>query len=315
MRPHLVAWLDGIMPWHVATLIAPSWFTAVGLAGVVTLLVMVALARRHRIDPGAVASIVLWSYVAAVIAGIVMPIFVDVVQQRLTTGHVKLRWAGMTSFWGYLAGFGAVVIACREYRIGLGRLGDLAAAPLGLALMFSRIGCFLGGCDYGKVTNVPWAVRFPANSPAWHDQVNAGLLPASRAESLPVHPTQLYEAALGLVIAGIALVVARQPWARAKEGRIALVAIAVYAIGRIGVETLRADVGRGIYAGLSSGQIFSICVLAAIAFGWLSQRRRGMRALAAATLALGVIIGVGHTHDAHAQTAPQKQPQQQPAPQ
>src|SRR4051812_5828640 len=140
------------MPTHVAALIAPSWFTMVGLAGLVTLGVMLVLARRHGIDRGAVASIVLWTYVAAVAAGIVVPMFIDVLQQKLTTGHVHLRWAGMTSFWGYLAGFTAIVVVCRDHRIPLARFADIATAPLGCALLLARIGCFVGGCDFGKVT-------------------------------------------------------------------------------------------------------------------------------------------------------------------
>ena len=59
MRPHVVSWLESFLPGNVAALVAPTWFTCVGLAGVVTLFLMLVIARRHRIDPGVVASIVL----------------------------------------------------------------------------------------------------------------------------------------------------------------------------------------------------------------------------------------------------------------
>src|SRR5207302_4219091 len=136
----------------------------------------------------------------------VMPMLIDAIQQKVATDHVHLRWAGMTSFWGYLAGAAAIAIVCRDHRLSLARLGDLAAAPIGMSLALARIGCFLAGCDYGKVTSVPWAVRFPAGSPAWRDQVAAGLLPADRPESLPVHPTQLYESLLGVAMMVLAIV-------------------------------------------------------------------------------------------------------------
>jgi phosphatidylglycerol:prolipoprotein diacylglycerol transferase len=57
----------------------------------------------------------------------------------------------------------------------------LAAATPGLALgqMFGRIGCFLVGDDYGLPTTLPWGVSFPE-----------GLPPTT----VPVHPTQIYEA-------------------------------------------------------------------------------------------------------------------------
>jgi prolipoprotein diacylglyceryltransferase len=289
MRPHVVHWLDGIVPGPIAALLAPSWFTCVGLAGIATLLVMLAIARRHRLDTGVVASIVLWCYVAAVAAGILVPMAIDTAQQLVTTGRVRMRWAGMTSFWGYLAGLVAVAVVCRAHRVALARFADLAVAPLGLALVLARLGCFLAGCDYGKVTSLPWAVRFPSGGPAWHDHVAAGLVASDRTGSLPVHPTQLYEAAIGIAILGVALCLAHHRWSRRADGRLFLVAAALYAFGRIIVEGYRGDAGRGIYLGLSSGQIFSLAVVAAIAFGWLARRRRPLPVIATAVLAIWVV--------------------------
>ncbi len=118
-------------------------------------------------------------------------------------------------------------------------------------------------------------------------------------ESLPVHPTQLYEAALGLVIIGVTLWIARRPWAREGSGRVFLAFAATYSLGRIAIETLRGDLGRGIYFGLSSGQIFSLCVLVAIAAGLMFARRRAMIAVGA--VASMLVILVGDLHPAHAQ--------------
>ena len=69
MRSHVVSWLDGFLPHHISSLIAPSWFTCVGLAGLVTLILMLVLARRRGIDSGVIASVILWCYVAAVVRG------------------------------------------------------------------------------------------------------------------------------------------------------------------------------------------------------------------------------------------------------
>ncbi|MGH2899569.1 MAG: prolipoprotein diacylglyceryl transferase, partial [Solirubrobacteraceae bacterium] len=246
MRPYVLHWLAHHMRADVASVLAPSWFTCVGLAGVVALVLMLVLARRRGIEPVTVASAVLWCYVAAVLAGILVPAVIDGVERMLTTGHFRLRWSGMTSFWGYLAGAAAVAHVCRRDGASLARVADLAAIPLGVALAFARMGCFMAGCDYGEVTSVPWAVRFPAGSPAWRDHVHAGLIPAGSTQSLPVHPTELYEALLGLVIVGIAVIFARR---RRRDGDLFLLAAATYAIGRIAIETLRGDVGRGIHAG------------------------------------------------------------------
>lgn len=310
MRPDVVNWLEQVMPRGVALAIAPTWFMCVGLSGLVMLIWMVLAARRRSIDTAVIANAVLWSYLAAVVAGIVVPMTIDAVTRLITTGQLRLKWAGMTSFWGYLAGFIAVAIVCRRNNLSLTRFGDMAAAPLGLSLAFARLGCYLGGCDYGKVTSVPWAVRFPSGSPAWKDQIRAGLLPADRLESLPVHPTQLYEAGLGLVIIGVTLWIARRTWAREGSGRVFLAFAATYSIGRIAIETLRGDLGRGIYFGLSSGQIFSLCVLAAITGGLVFARRRAMVAVAA--VASMLVILVGDLHPAHAQPEQPQPGQPQP---
>ncbi len=311
MRPHVVHWLEGFMPTGVASALAPSWFTCVGLAGVTCLFVMIAIGKRHDIERRVIASIVLWCYLAAVAAGIVIPMTIDALQQLFTTGRLNVRWAGMTSFWGYLAGIAAIAAVCRAHRIPVARLLDLAAAPIGLALCFARLGCFLAGCDYGKVTSLPWGMRFPAGSPAWVDHLQSGLLPPERAESLPVHPTQLYEALLGVVMIVLALVAPRSRWVRAREGRVFLVVAAAYALGRLPIEALRGDAGRGIYFGLSSGQIFSICVLLAIGVTILSKRR----AAAFASVAVAFAIALFAPQLADAQPAPAPAPAApQPAP-
>jgi hypothetical protein len=149
-------------------------------------------------------------------------------------------------------------------------------------------------------------MRFPAGSPAWHDHVAAGLIAAERAESLPVHPTQLYEAALGVAIAIVAIAASR--WRAMPRGRgcIFLLTAAVYAIGRIVIEGLRGDAGRGIYLGLSSGQLFSIALLAAIGGGLMLRRARrphrlrGPRQIAALG-AMVLALAVFNRHPAHAQ--------------
>jgi prolipoprotein diacylglyceryltransferase len=297
VRPELVAVLSRLMPGPIAEVVAPTWFTMVGLAGVVALGWMLRAARRAGIDQAVIARVVLWGYVAAVGCGIAIPMGIDAIEQVVRTGHARWRWAGMTSFWGYLGGAIAVSVVARRAGVSPGRLADLAAVPLGVALGLTRLGCFVAGCDYGKVTSGPWATRFPAGSPAWRDHVRSGLVPVGRDESLPVHPTQLYEAALGVVIAVVAFVVARRAWARAGHGRVFLVGAAVYAIGRFWIENLRGDVGRGLFGPLSSGQVFALVVLAAIggfvAWAW---RRRAAAVVAAAAAAVVATATAGPAH-------------------
>lgn len=271
MRPYVLHWLQHHVGTGLANVLAPSWFMCIGLAGLAAMVLMLVLGRRSGISAATITSVVLSAYVAAIAGGIIIPMVIHAVSDFATTGQFRPRWSGMTSFWGYLTGAAAVAIACERRRLPVKRVADLAVIPLGAALVLARLGCFMAGCDYGKVSSLPWAVRFPAGSPAWRDHVHAGLVPASRALSLPVHPTELYEASLGVVMIVVALVARRR---RLEAGWTFAIAAAIYASGRLLIETVRGDAGRGVYAGLSSGQIFSLLVLTAIAARLLWGRRQ-----------------------------------------
>ncbi len=93
---------------------------------------------------------------------------------------------GLSWFGGFAGGISVGLWLLRRYRIPI--VSGLAAAAPALAFghAIGRIGCFLVGDDYGKPSTLPWAVAFPQ-----------GLPPTT----VPVHPTQLYEAA-ALVVLG-----------------------------------------------------------------------------------------------------------------
>jgi phosphatidylglycerol---prolipoprotein diacylglyceryl transferase len=273
VRSHVVAWLERWMSPALADALAPTWFMMVGLAGLLMLWALLRHARRDRVDRSAVATAVLAGYVAAVIAGVAVPALIALVEGYLADGRFHLAFAGMTSFWGYLGGAVAVTVVCRDGGPPLGWLADRATPALGVSLALVRVGCFLAGCDYGQISSAPWAMRFPRGTGAWRDHVAHGLLPTSRAQSLPVHPTQLYEAALGLAIAVAAWAYQRRG-GRVGAGHTFVAAAALYAAVRLGIENLRGDEARGIIAGLSSGQLFALAVLVTIAAALAVRARR-----------------------------------------
>ena len=53
---------------------------------------------------------------------------------------------------------------------------DLVAPSLMLGLAIGRIGCLLNGCCFGGLCDLPWAVTFPAGSPAYASQVARGVM-------------------------------------------------------------------------------------------------------------------------------------------
>jgi prolipoprotein diacylglyceryl transferase len=100
---------------------------------------------------------------------------------------------GGTASWGaYLGGTLAVLGYGR--KVGISRLVslDIIATIQPVGEVIGRIECWLAGDDFGRVTSVPWSIRFPSGSYPWQAHVGRGLIGNDAAWSLPVHPQQFY---------------------------------------------------------------------------------------------------------------------------
>jgi phosphatidylglycerol:prolipoprotein diacylglycerol transferase len=150
-------------------------------------------------------------------------------------------------------------------------LADCVAPGLLVGLALGRIGCFLNGCCYGGPCDLPWAVQFPPHSPPWLDQAARGLIPATSAGSLPVHPAQLYAALDAGLLA--ALAVAFTPLAR-RPGEVFALALTLHPISRLLLEAIRIDEPPMFGTPLSISQLVSVVLLglAAALWWWLSRQ-------------------------------------------
>lgn len=93
-------------------------------------------------------------------------------------------WHGGMSFHGGLIGsIFAGYMFCRKSRLDFWHTADLVIVTAPIGLGFGRLGNFINGELYGRITDVPWGMVFPAGGP------------------LPRHPSQLYE----LLLEGAAL--------------------------------------------------------------------------------------------------------------
>ena len=182
--------------------------------------------------------------------------------------------------YGALAGL-AVTFAAMARRAGFhaGASLDRLAPSFGILVLFARVGCFFGGCEFGVVTSAPVGVRFPPQSPAFRQHLETGLILASDRGSLAVHPTQLYEAASGILMIGVAIVIerrARDATTPAAPGTAFAATAATYALCRFFLEFARGDALRGRLGPLSTGQWLSLLVLAgAGAFFYTRARPSG----------------------------------------
>lgn len=105
---------------------------------------------------------------------------------------------GFSLFGGILAAITSGFFACQFFKINVWKLGDTVIPFLGIGIALTRIGCFLNGCCFGKITNYFWGVNFPFFSQAHKYQLSQNHEQLFSVE--PVHPTQIYE--LGAALLG-----------------------------------------------------------------------------------------------------------------
>lgn len=184
---------------------------------------------RRNLDPWSMYLIGMAGFAGAYLGGgILASGFPTAHAHELTGGRAAIgALAGAATFGGMAARVrGESFLAC----------ADAAAPAVALGYAVYRIGCFLNGCCFGAVTDLPWAVSFPAGSDAFAAQVAAGLLSPEATQSLPVHPAQLYHAVAGLL--GF-VVLLRAP--DATPGTCFALAWVFYGATRFGIEFLRGD--------------------------------------------------------------------------
>jgi phosphatidylglycerol:prolipoprotein diacylglycerol transferase len=162
-------------------------------------------------------------------------------------------WEGGMAFHGGLLGVTlAIVLFARLNKVPLLSLGDLTTAAVPIGLFFGRLANFINGEIYGRLTDVPWAVEFPA-----------AVLDDGHAFG-PRHPTQLYEAALeGCVLFLIIRYFTHSRHALSTPGFTSGLFLFGYGAARIGVEFFKEwDFGQFFTTAYASeGMIYSLPML------------------------------------------------------
>jgi phosphatidylglycerol---prolipoprotein diacylglyceryl transferase len=203
-------------------------------------LISIELKRRGLSEDYAADSIA-----AAVIGGIVGAKlwYVAVAQDP----GALLSRGGLVWYGGFIGGTAAVILNGWRLKVPIRWTMQLVAPALPAAYALGRIGCFLVNDDYGRPTDLPWAVKFPQGLPpstaASMEQlfgipVAPGTDPAT---VLAVHPTQIYEAIL--MLAAFMLL-----WSLRKGGRpigwIFGLYLVIAGVERFFIEILRAKDDR-----------------------------------------------------------------------
>jgi len=219
------------------------WYgVMVALAFIAGMWTAVRRAPRDRLAPERVADLVPWLIVAG-LAG-ARTLFVITYWDEFFAGKpwwevFMIRHGGLVFHGGLVGAVAMVIVYARWKKLPLLKLGDTLSPSIALGHVFGRIGCFLNGCCHGSACDLPWAVRFP-------DEHATG--------GQPVHPTQLYEAGLNLVLyVGLAWLYRHKRF----DGQVFGVYLIAYAILRAVVGVFRGDYGTNRWGPLTPGQVIS----------------------------------------------------------
>ncbi len=138
-------------------------------------------------------------------------------------------WGGLLAYWALAVP--AVLLLARDKRAAL----DLVGLSMPIPWIAAKLGCLLHGDCYGKPCSLPWAITFPEGA-------------RGAPAGVPLHPTQLYEVGIMLVILLVFAMLRSERW----RGTKLLWFLAIYGLGRALTDFLRGDTEGYLYFGLLS---------------------------------------------------------------
>lgn len=213
-------------------------------------------ARRQRLDPDLFMSLGTWAIVGALLGA-------KALLMIRSGADASLISSAGDFYGGFIGALVASAIFFRRHpKLPVWRASDICAPAIALGQAIGRLGCFMAGDDYGRPTDVPWGVTF--TNP---DAAEIGGVPLG----IKLHPVQLYEAAVCLVLFGILVWLERR---RHRDGDVIVAYTLLYAVARFVLEFFRGDADRGFVFGgaLSTSQFIGI-VLALVAIAAMIFRK------------------------------------------
>jgi len=243
-----------------------SYGVMLGLSLVVGWYLTLTLAERDGLPKETMANCYVVTALAALVGARLLYVVTNLDEFKTFGDIFALRRGGLVAYGGFLGGYLGSWAFLARHKIRLMPWADVAVPSLASGLMITRIGCYLFGCDFGK--------RLPPGAPGWLQKMGTfphwtqGTLDGGDGSpafvrhlelfrgtalgadvtrtnaSLPVHPTQIYESLVGLVLLVLLL------WQRKQQrfrGQIFFTFVFGYGFFRFLLEIIRDDVERGEY--------------------------------------------------------------------
>jgi len=243
-----------------------SYGVMLGLSLVVGWYLTLGLAEHDKLPKETMANCYVVTAIAAIVGSRILYIVTNLDEFKTFADVFALRRGGLVAYGGFIGGYVGSWFFLARHKLRLLPWADVAVPSLASGLLVTRIGCYLFGCDFGTRlgSNAPgWLKKlgtFPHwaqgtldagdGAPAWsrHWEIYRGMPEGQELlknnMSFPVHPTQLYESLVGLLLLGLLL------WQRRHQkfrGQIFFTFVFAYGVARFLLEIIRDDVERGEY--------------------------------------------------------------------
>ena len=160
---------------------------------------------------------------------------------------MRFHWTYFFHFWqggfvlygGFFGALGATTLFLIWRKESLGLWADFVAPLVSLGHALGRWACFFAGCCYGKASSLPWA------------------LPRSVQDSIHRHPTALYAFVWEVVLFVLLKYMEKKREAAQwrnflkPRGNLFLIWLFLHGLGRLWIESLRADMRGPFFYGFS----------------------------------------------------------------
>ena len=279
--------------WQAASYQAPNipiyaYGVMLGISLVVGWYITLPLAEKDGLPKETMANCYVVTALAALAGSRILYAVTNLDEFRSFWDLFALRNGGLVAYGGFIGGLLGSWAFLRPKKIRLLAWADEAVPSLASGLLITRLGCYLFGCDFGKRlsdgaprwlqtlgTFPHWPAGTLANgegSPAYvrHTELYRGtpleIELVHRNASFPVHPTQLYESLVGLVLLLLLF------WQRKHmrfRGQAFFLFVFAYGVLRFALEWWRDDVDRGSYGPTFDAHLYIPACLLLLALGFV----------------------------------------------
>lgn len=223
--------------------------------------------------------LVFWTLIAGLLGAKLYWVFAHPALLAADPAGTLFSGEGLTWYGGFALGVLVYWLCLRRMEIPAGEGLDALGLALPVSIAVGRVGCFLAGDDYGRPTDSALGVAFPQGHPPttvdvlesrFGLTVDPGLV-ERYGDVIPVHPAQLYEVGISLLVFVVVFLARDHPH---RAGWLFALWLSLYGIQRFLIELVR--VNARVFLGLTVAQLLS---LAALGLGvYLLVRLRKSRA-------------------------------------